>query len=196
MRAHPLLDLLRVEIAQHDHQPQPPGRHLALEPQALHAASSAAVMSRSLRSSSARRGCNAVLQAQLLETSQRELDARLVEQQHELVAQPRRREVADEVHLAAGPRQGQRVAVHAKAVAVLVAHRPEDARRVFDEAQVVEHHDAPARAGRRGRRSSRAAPPKSRGLSDTAMALIEKSRRARSPRMVACSTLGSAAGKS
>ena len=80
--------------------------------------------------------------AELLGAAQGEVHLLLVEQAHELVAQARRGEVADEVHGAAGARQVERVLVHAQPVAALVADRAQDARGVLDEAQVVEHDDA------------------------------------------------------
>ena len=80
--------------------------------------------------------------AELLHAAQGEVDLLLVQQAHELVAEPRRGEVADEVHGAAGARQVQRVLVHAQPVAALVADGAEDPRGVLDEAEVVEHDDA------------------------------------------------------
>src|SRR5205807_7118968 len=65
----------------------------------------------------------------------RVLDLALLEQRDQLVAQPRRREVADEPHLDRAARESLRVLVHPEAVAVLVADRAEDPGRVVDEAQ-------------------------------------------------------------
>ena len=101
-------------------------------------------------------------EAELLHAPQREVGALLLEQRDELVAQARRREVADQVHGAAGARQVEGVRVHAQAVAVLVADGAQHARGVLDEAQVVEHDDAPRREVGRGRRSSRAGRRRSR----------------------------------
>ncbi len=69
------------------------------------------------------------------------LDARLGEERLQFVAQPRRGELSDEVHLDAGLRQRERVRVHCEAVAVLVPDCPEDSRRVVDEGEVVEDAD-------------------------------------------------------
>ena len=80
---------------------------------------------------------------ELLGPTQREVDLLFVEQADELVAQPRRGEVADKVHGAAGPGEVERVLVHAQPVAALVADGAQDPRGVLDEAQVVEHDDAP-----------------------------------------------------
>ena len=67
--------------------------------------------------------------------------ARLGEQRLQLVAEPRGRELADEVHLDARPCEREGVRIHREAVAVLVADRPEDPGRVVDEGQVVEDAD-------------------------------------------------------
>ena len=82
-------------------------------------------------------------EAELFHAPQREVDLLLVEERDELVPQARRREVADEVHRAAGAREVERVLVHAQAVPALVADGAQDARGVLDEAQVVEDDDAP-----------------------------------------------------
>ena len=66
-------------------------------------------------------------------------DLLLGEQRLQLVAQPRRRELPDQLHLHAGPRETLRVRLHTEAVAVLVAERAEEPRRVVDEREVVEH---------------------------------------------------------
>ena len=65
----------------------------------------------------------------------------LLEQRLELVAEPRGREIADEAHLDGRAREPFGVGVHAEAEPVLVADRPEDAGRVVDEGEVVEHAD-------------------------------------------------------
>ena len=84
--------------------------------------------------------------AELCEPRQRVSDLSLLEQRGQLVAQPGRREVSDEAHLDARPRQPRGVLVHAEAVPVLVADRPEDARRVLDEREVVQHAQRAAAA--------------------------------------------------
>ena len=83
-----------------------------------------------------------------------------------------------------------------KPIPRLVPDRPEDPRRVVDEREVVEHprRTRAARSSRPPNGSTRR--PKSSGLSDTAIALIVKSRRKRSSRSPARSTVGSAPGAS
>ena len=65
--------------------------------------------------------------------------AGLLEQRDQLVTEPRRREVADEAHLDTAAKQARRVHLEAKPVSGLVADATEDARRVVDEREVVEH---------------------------------------------------------
>ena len=81
--------------------------------------------------------------AELGKPQDRVLDLALLQQRDELVTQPRRGEVADEPHLDRPAREPHRVLVHPEAVAVLVADRAEDPRRVVDEREVVQDADPP-----------------------------------------------------
>src|SRR5688572_22321016 len=62
----------------------------------------------------------------------------ILEERLELVAQARRREIPDEPHLDAPPREPRRVLLEAQAVARLVADPAEDPRRIVDEREVVQ----------------------------------------------------------
>ena len=57
------------------------------------------------------------VEAELVHALERPVDVRLAEQVDQLVAQARRREVADQAHLDAPARQRQRVPVHVEAEA-------------------------------------------------------------------------------
>ena len=135
-------DLLGVEVAQQPDQAQAPARDLALEAVRRRAARRRGAPARACARPTRRRPWMDGPDPELLGPPQGEVDLLLVEQAHELVAQARRREVADEVHGAAGPRQVERVLVHAQPVAALVADGAQDPRGVLDEAQVVQHDDA------------------------------------------------------
>ena len=115
-------DLLGVEIAEHPHQAQAPARDLGLQ-----AVRRALVVAAAHQVQRGLVGAQATVdgrrEAELLHAVEREVHALLVEQCDKLVAQPGRREVADQVHGAAGARQVERVLVHAQPVAVLVADR-------------------------------------------------------------------------
>src|SRR5213080_3950133 len=65
----------------------------------------------------------------------------VLEQQHELVPQPSRREVSHDPPLDALACEPGRVVVETEAVALLVADGPEDPCRIVDEGEVVEHPD-------------------------------------------------------
>src|SRR5262245_5128113 len=83
------------------------------------------------------------VRTELREPEDRVLDLALLQERDELVAQARRRKVADEAHLDRSAREAQRVLVHPEAVAVLVADPAEDAGRIVDEREVVEDADPP-----------------------------------------------------
>ena len=76
--------------------------------------------------------------AELAESADAGGGTRLLEERHELVAQPRRREIADETHLDATAEKPRGVVLEAKPMARLVADAAEDPRRVVDEREVVE----------------------------------------------------------
>ena len=76
--------------------------------------------------------------AELAESADASGGTRLLEQRHELVAQPRRREIAHETHLDATAEEPRRVLLEAEPVARLVPDATEDPRRVVDEREVVE----------------------------------------------------------
>ena len=86
-------------------------------------------------------GMDRAVDADLAEAKNRMVDRPFLEQRDQLVAQPLRREVADESHVNAAPGKPLGVVVHAEAEAVLVADRAKDPRRVVDEREVVEHAD-------------------------------------------------------
>ena len=136
-------DLLGVEVAQQPDEAQPPARRLAPRGRCARAQLVGAAHQLARVRVDAQAPVDGRRHAELLDAAQGEVDLLLVEQADELVAQPRRREVADEVHGAAGARQVERVLVHAQTVAALVADGAQDARGVLDEAQVVQHDDAP-----------------------------------------------------
>ena len=79
--------------------------------------------------------------AELGQAEDRVAHVALGEQEDELVAQPRRREVADEAHLDGAARELRGVLVHAEPVPVLVPDRAKDPRRVVDEREVVQDAD-------------------------------------------------------
>ena len=83
-----------------------------------------------------------LLGAELGQARDRVADVALLEERDQLVAQARAREVADVAGGDALAGEPGGVLVHAEAVAVLVADRAEDARRVVDERAVVEDADA------------------------------------------------------
>ena len=122
--------------------------------------------------------------------------ARVLEQRVQLVSQSSGREVAHEAHLDAAAREPRRVLLEPEPVPRLVADRAEDPRGVVDERQVVEHPQQACLRGPLGPRTGSKSRPKLAGSSDTAMALIVKSRRKRSSRSPARSTVGSAPGES
>ena len=66
-----------------------------------------------------------------------------VQQQLELVPEPRRGQLTDEPHVDARSSEGDGVTVHAEPVAVLVADRAEDPGRVVDERKVVQDANDP-----------------------------------------------------
>ena len=80
--------------------------------------------------------------AELGEPEDRVLDLSLFEQRDELIAEAGRGEVADEPDLDRAARQSHRMLVHPEAVAVLVADRAEDPRRIVDEREVVQDADS------------------------------------------------------
>ncbi len=79
------------------------------------------------------------IRTQLAESPDAVRRAGILEESHELVAEPGGREVADEPHLDAAPEKASRVLVEAEPVPRLVADAAEDPRRVVDERQVVQH---------------------------------------------------------
>ena len=79
------------------------------------------------------------VETQLGDPLERRVHPLLREDVQQLVAQAGGGEVADQPRLDRAARQRQRVAVHAEAEPRLVADRPQQARRVLDEAEVVQH---------------------------------------------------------
>ena len=83
-------------------------------------------------------GMDRAVGAELAESVDAGSGTRLLEQGHELVAQPRRREIAHEAHLDATTQKPCGVVLEAKPVSRLVPDTAEDPRRVVDEREVVE----------------------------------------------------------
>ena len=83
-------------------------------------------------------GMDRAVGAELAESADAGGGTRLLEQRHQLVAQPRRREIPHEAHLDATAEKPRRVVLEAKPVSRLVPDAAEDPRRVVDEREVVE----------------------------------------------------------
>ena len=78
---------------------------------------------------------------QVEEPSQRPFDVPFAQEGYQFVSQADAGEVAHQVHVHATLGEAVGLVVHAEAVAVLVADRPEDAGGILDEAQIVQHAD-------------------------------------------------------
>ena len=79
------------------------------------------------------------IEAELRDSPERLLHPRLGQDVEQLVPKARGRQIPDQPRLDRPARQRQRVAVHVEAQPCLVPDRSQEARRVLDEAQVVQH---------------------------------------------------------
>ena len=120
-------------------------------------------------------------------------ERRIVEQQGQLVAQPRAREAIEDPLGHRRPREAQGLGRDVKAEPQPQAHAAQDARGIVDERPVVQHPQRFRSRSRRPSKRSISSPPVS-GPRRIARVLTVKSRRKRSSRSVAARTSGSAAG--
>src|SRR5919106_2681172 len=131
----PHIGLVRGQLAPEDGQPDPPRGHFDAE---LLAEGERALEEPSRLLVSPEMRVDRTVGAQLAEPHDAAGRSRILEKRLQLVAEPRRGEVADEPHLDAPAGEPCRVLLQAKPVARLVPDAAEDPRRVVDEREVVE----------------------------------------------------------
>ena len=137
----PHVQLVVVHVPGHGHQAQPPAYHFLLQAEFLAPRCRSVLTSSTVFAPVASLGWTSRATPSSNSRASVHSHVGLAEEGDQLVAQAHAGEVADKVHVDTALGEGPGLLVHAEAVAVLVAHRPEDARGVLDEAEVVEYPD-------------------------------------------------------